>query len=232
MVTYPTRRSSIASSVPGPVNGVSESFTEAAEVARTTIWKGSCSFFAARRSIASPCVVGGVASRSTLSIVVVVHRTAPAGEGNTNVRSPVGVQSVQVGWPPLPPLPAARAGAARDLRRHHPRSLRARSAGEEKRDHACGRHGHLRRDCTAICRRTQPRRRRGHSAHGRGVRRVGACAPMFCAVRSIYRSRSRASRTPRSAPARSRVVDWSQRAASSFRPLVFRRRARWKRAAR
>jgi hypothetical protein len=53
-----------------------------------------------------PVTLGGAASRSTLSITVVVQIVAPAGDGKANVMSPVGVQSVHTGPGPLAPEPA------------------------------------------------------------------------------------------------------------------------------
>ena len=57
---------------------------------------------AAEIEIAVPVLVGGAASRSTLSMVVVVQRVAPAGDGSAYVMSPVGVQSVHVRVAPVP----------------------------------------------------------------------------------------------------------------------------------
>src|SRR5262245_28784150 len=91
--------------MPGPVKGVIESVAVPAASGRTTIWNGSNSFLAADRLILSPFPVGGAASRSTLSIVVVVQSVAPAGDGSAKVISPVGVQSVHCAIPPLPPVP-------------------------------------------------------------------------------------------------------------------------------
>ena len=69
---------------------------------RSTTWNGSNSFFAAEMAIAVPALAGGAASLKTLSMVVVVQRVAPAGEGSAYVMSPVGVQSVHVRVAPVP----------------------------------------------------------------------------------------------------------------------------------
>src|SRR5580693_6943177 len=103
--TYPTRRISGAGMVPGPAKAVIDSVAVPSASGWTTIWKGSYSFLAAYIWMSAPVVVGGAASRTTLSMVVVVQSVALLGEGSAKVIAPVGVQLVQVLPPSPPPLP-------------------------------------------------------------------------------------------------------------------------------
>src|SRR4051794_25630675 len=89
--------------VPGPLKGVIARVAVPATSECTAIWNGSDSFLAALIWMRAPVALGGAASRSTLSIVVVVQIVAPGGEGSANVLLPVGVQSVH--FVPPPPLP-------------------------------------------------------------------------------------------------------------------------------
>ncbi|MCC6556342.1 MAG: hypothetical protein IT372_25565 [Polyangiaceae bacterium] len=155
----------MASSVPGPVKGVMASVAVAPASGRTTIWKGSLSFFAAKRAMASPAAVGGAASRRTLSMVVVVQRVAPAGEGRAKVMSPVGVQSVHGGRaPPEPPEPPPPSPSSP----HAARPEAAARVREQAKRRAC-RKGHLQRkiEATAIGRGQGERGRGGGSGFPR-----------------------------------------------------------------
>src|SRR5262245_21244589 len=111
ILTYPTRWMVGAGMLPGPVNAVIARVAVASASACPPSWKGSNSLFAAYTWMASSIVVGGAASRRTLSMVVAVQSVAPAGEGSAYVMSPVGVQSVQR-WP-SPPEPWQEAARTR-----------------------------------------------------------------------------------------------------------------------